>query len=96
MAELKKTKKLPYCKVKMKKLAYKKRALLRRLSGGKKAEMDINKSKRTYHEQKAFNKNPYRYPKKLVPSSNKGSPEFDKKTCEGHFKKTYSDINRSK
>ena len=48
--------------------------------------------KRCFKEfsQKAFNKNPHRFSKRLFSSQNKGEPDFDAKVCEDYFKKTYS------
>ena len=80
----------------LKKLKYQKRALLRRISRRKKAEAEIHKAKRTYQSQKAFNDNPHRYAKKIFSSQTKGEPTFDKETCENHFRKTYTDTNRTK
>merc|ERR1712228_978325 len=78
----------------LKKLKYQKRALLRRISRRKKAETEINKAKKTFHSQKAFNKNRHRYSKKIFSAQTKGEPSFDQEAGEKHYKKTYSDKNR--
>ena len=80
----------------LKKLKYQKRALLRRISRRKKAETEINKAKKTFHSQKAFNKNPHKYSKKIFSAKTKDEPSFDHVACEKHFSKTYSDKKRTK
>merc|ERR1712228_554938 len=93
LSAIKKAKKSKNTKI-LKKLKYQKRALLRRISRRKKAETEINKAKKTFHSQKAFNKNPHKYSKKNFSAKTKGEPSFDQEACENHFRKTYSDKNR--
>ena len=71
---MKKIKKFPDNKANLRKMKYQKRALLRRISRRKNAETEIIKTKKNYHEQKAFNKNPNIYSKKLFSSQSKSSP----------------------
>merc|ERR1712083_1263342 len=80
----------------LKKLKYQKRALLRRISRRKKAETEIKKAKRTFISQKAFNKNPHIFSKKIFSTQSNGDPLFDQRSCEEHFRKTYTDKNRKK
>jgi hypothetical protein len=55
----------------------------------------IDKEKQKRKEQEKFQKDPYEYGKKLLDPPNKAKIAFGKAEADKHFKKTYSDENRS-
>ena len=78
-------------KTNIKRLYYQKRALLRSIARRKKAETKIWEAKQRLKTQRLFNKDHYSFCKHLFSKNSSGEPQFDKNTCENHFKQTYSD-----
>ena len=76
------------------KLNHLKRSVSRSLKRLRAREQENIDAKILLNSQKSFNENPHLFAKRTFSKQSSGSPQFDEKTCEILFKKTYNDEYR--